>query len=156
MGGLIMSEAPPVPYRIATLVVVMALSTMVGLAAWTSPAESQPQYLSEFNDKYDTSGSRLDSCMTCHASSSPNAQNLNPYGTDFGANNHDFAAVEPLDSDGDGFTNIDEINALTFPGDPEDNPDTKPEPEPEPEPEPTTTTTTSPSPIPGLPLPSLP
>lgn len=152
-----MTARPPVAYRVVAIAAVMVVAAVVGLATWSSPAQSLPDYLAQFNEKYDTSGSRLDSCETCHASSSPSAENLNPYGTDFAANNHDFAAIEGLDSDGDGFTNIDEINALTFPGDPEDNPDTQAEPEPEPEPEPpTTTTTTSPSPIPGVPLPSLP
>ena len=35
-----------------------------------------------------------------------------------------FRAVENLDSDGDGFTNIEEIQAHTFPGNAADNPDT--------------------------------
>lgn len=37
-------------------------------------------------------------------------------GSDFGANNHSYTAIESLDSDGDSFSNIDEINAHTFPG----------------------------------------
>ena len=36
----------------------------------------------------------------------------------FAAANHDFGAIEPKDSDGDGVTNINEINKRTFPGDP--------------------------------------
>jgi hypothetical protein len=47
---------------------------------------------------------------------------MNPYGTDFGAANHDFGAIEAKDSDGDGVTNIDEIKAESFPGDPNDKP----------------------------------
>lgn len=50
------------------------------------------------------------------------ADNVNPYGADFGKNNHDFGAIEPLDSDGDGVSNINEIKAGSFPGDPKDKP----------------------------------
>jgi hypothetical protein len=71
---------------------------------------------------------------------------VNSYGAEFAKNNHDFGAVEPLDSDGDGFSNIDEIKALTFPGDPADNPNTKPAPKPAP-----STTTTTAGLLPGLP-----
>ena len=113
-----------------------------------SPAQSKPEYLSEFNSRYKTSGSRLDTCTTCHASSSPSKENLNPYGRDFGAANHDFGAIEGKDSDGDGFSNIDEIKAGTFPGDPNENPDKKPEPPKKPAP---TTTTTRPFPFNLLP-----
>jgi hypothetical protein len=40
----------------------------------------------------------------------------NSYGAAFEANAHNFATIEPLDSDGDTFSNITEINARTFPG----------------------------------------
>ncbi len=130
---------------------VAVLSAAISMASFgflVSPAESRPEYLSEFNSRYKTSGSRLDTCSTCHASSSPSKENLNPYGTDFGAAKHDFGAVEPKDSDGDGFSNIDEIKAGTFPGDPNENPDKKPEPPKKPAP---TTTTTRPFPFSLLP-----
>jgi hypothetical protein len=120
---------------------VAALSagiSMAGFGLLGSPAQSKPEYLSEFNSRYKTSGSRLDTCTTCHASSSPSRENLNPYGADFAAANHDFGAIEGKDSDGDGFSNVDEIKAGTFPGDPNENPNQKPEP---PKPAPTTTTT---------------
>jgi hypothetical protein len=52
----------------------------------------------------------------------------NPYQAGFVANGHDFVAnaFEDVDSDGDGFTNRQEIAALTFPGDPNDRPATGP------------------------------
>jgi hypothetical protein len=64
----------------------------------------------------------LEACGTCHTSfTAPGA--LNPYGQAFfGAFSGDpataFAAIEALDSDGDGTSNIDEINTDTgfFPG----------------------------------------
>jgi len=126
----------------------LVTSVVLGLVAWISPAESTPENGAKFNKQYKTSGSRLDSCQTCHTSASGTKSNINQYGNDWAANNHDFAAVEGLDSDADGFSNIDEINARTFPGDAKDNPDTKAAPKPPP----STTTTTKPAgPVPGLP-----
>lgn len=50
---------------------------------------------------------------------------LNPYGMDYRSAGRDQAAIlniEQKDSDGDGYNNITEIKALTFPGDPKDYP----------------------------------
>jgi hypothetical protein len=77
-------------------------------------------YLSTFNNTYGTSTSKLNTCSLCHTS----VPYLNPYGTDFLNNGHNFQAIEPLDSDGDGSTNIVEIEARTFPGDPTSIPST--------------------------------
>jgi len=85
-----------------------------------SSAEAYNSYLNTFNNLYGTSSSKLNNCGTCHS---------NNYRRDMivqlrsGLNITDaLIAVEPLDSDGDGFTNIEEITALTFPGDPTDFP----------------------------------
>lgn len=59
-------------------------------------------------------GERIDTCTLCHISTSPTT--WNDYGNDLRAANLDFASIENNDSDGDGVSNIDEINALTFPG----------------------------------------
>jgi hypothetical protein len=120
--------------------VLSALLSALGFAWFSPTAESTPEYLSQFNTKYDTRGTKLDSCQTCHTTPAGGAENVNPYGQDFAKNNHDFAAVEGLDSDGDGFSNIDEIKAETFPGDPNDNPNSKPKEQPKPAPSTTTTT----------------
>jgi len=98
------------PARLGAIAVLSALLSMAGFAVLVSPAMGKPDYLAEFNKKYDTRGSKLDSCNTCHTTPQ-DAQHLNPYGADFGKHNHDFGAIEPLDSDGDGFSNIDEIKA---------------------------------------------
>jgi hypothetical protein len=139
-----------VPHRLHVVALLAALLSMVGFAAFSSPAQSKPEYLSEFNKKYGTTGSRLDSCSTCHTTSQ-DAQHLNAYGTDFGKHTHDFGAIEPLDSDGDGVSNLDEIRGGAFPGDPNDYPGKPPPPKPS-----TTTTTTAPFPfsiLPNLPPP---
>lgn len=147
VGGTMTAKRPAL-FRVATTTAMLMLTAVVFLATWSSPAQSKPEYLSEFNAKYDTRGGRLDSCQTCHNSATGNKDNVNPYGVDYGKNNHDFAAVEGLDSDGDGFSNLDEIKAETFPGDPKENPGNKPAPPPPPS---TTTTTTAPGPLDGLP-----
>ena len=128
--------------------VLSAVISAAGFSFLVSPAQSTPEYLSQFNARYKTQGSHLDSCLTCHTSQSGGAENMNPYGKDFGAANHDFGAIEPKDSDGDGFSNVDEIKAGTFPGDPNENPNKKPEAPPKPAP---TTTTTRPFPFNLLP-----
>ena len=109
---------PSFPRVFGGVAVLSAVISAGGFGLLVSPAQSRPEYLSEFNSRYKTSGSHLDTCSTCHASSSPSRENLNPFGKDFGAANHDFGAIEGKDSDGDGVSNIDEINKRTFPGDP--------------------------------------
>ena len=128
------------PGVLAVVAVLSSVISAIGFGVFSPTAQSTPEYLSQFNSKYDTRGTKLDSCLTCHSSAGGGAENMNPYGQDFGKNNHDFAAVEGLDSDGDSFSNIDEIKAETFPGDPADNPTSKPKEEPKPAPSTTTTT----------------
>jgi hypothetical protein len=89
---------------------VVLFLTFVAVWSYTD-AYGTGGYLSQFNTTYATSGTALDSCITCHTT--PPA--LNPYGSAF-AVGHNFATIETRDSDGDTFTNIVEINARTFPG----------------------------------------
>jgi hypothetical protein len=63
-------------------------------------------------------GTRIDDCALCHSS----IPALNSYGVALDGAGNSFAAIEGQDSDGDGFSNIAEINALTFPGDASDKP----------------------------------
>jgi hypothetical protein len=64
-------------------------------------------------------------CLVCHAKTPP-TKDLNPYGRDYlSKKTRDAAAlkaIENLDSDKDGFTNIAEIRAGTLPGDPSSKP----------------------------------
>ncbi len=80
----------------------------------------------EFTTYYPSiSGTKLDSCTNmCH---NPQLYDLgdrlgNFYARDYQNANYNFSAIEELDSDGDGVSNIDEINAGTFPGDINDFP----------------------------------
>jgi len=92
-----------------------------------------------FNDVYATSDTKLDTCETCHTI----GRNTNSYGSHVKSEFRSMIAssareitdeegfdifrsalrsIEKQDSDGDGHSNINEINARTFPGDSADNP----------------------------------
>ncbi|HEX9401531.1 MAG TPA: putative metal-binding motif-containing protein [Anaeromyxobacter sp.] len=97
-------------------------------------AEARSTYLSTFDGKYGTTGTKLDSCDTCHV---PGGKTRNPYGLDVEAGilagksvDASLTAIEAIDSDGDTFKNIDEIVARTFPGDASDKPGITPPPPP--------------------------
>jgi hypothetical protein len=99
------------------LVLVIALAT-----AGTAYAVSS--YRTAFRAAYPAAvGTRIDSCVLCHPSGTGPR---NSFGSDFASSsigNRTFnAALANRDSDGDGSTNLAEINALTFPGDAADKP----------------------------------
>ena len=94
--------------------------------------------LDSFNAEYSTKDTRLDTCAVCHTT----GRLLNLYGADV-RRQFDSAmtsrkakteaekiesfrlvirAIEGRDTDGDGFSNLAEISARTFPGDPADRP----------------------------------
>jgi mono/diheme cytochrome c family protein len=91
-------------------------------------AEAKSRWLSDFADTYPAAaGSQLNSCLICHTSPSPSGGNKgrNAYGEDWAERgDKEFAPIEGVDSDGDGWTNIEEIQALSFPGDQNSTPDT--------------------------------
>ena len=54
-------------------------------------------------------------CVVCHTQASGGPMNV--YGQDYFVNGNNVSAIALLDSDGDGFTNDDELVQGTFPGD---------------------------------------
>ncbi len=89
------------------------LVVAVGVIAISNSASAKDSILTSFTSNYPaTSGSALDSCSTCHTS----VPALNAYGSALRTAGLNFGAIEGLDSDGDGFTNLQEIRALTNPG----------------------------------------
>jgi hypothetical protein len=77
-----------------------------------------------FKEKYPEAKALNTKCSTCHMMSLPKKDGdhaNNPYGADLAKTKkdgkYDFAAIEKKDSDGDGVSNIDEINKGTNPGD---------------------------------------
>jgi len=94
----------------------MILIAAAVMLAGYSAAYAVSGYRTDFINLYGTATSVLNTCELCHIPPGQSNNNLNGYGSDYAANGYSFAAIEPLDSDGDGFTNITEINARTFPG----------------------------------------
>jgi len=97
-------------------VILMCLAVAI-TAAWVMEAGAVGSYLTQLNTRYGSSYS----CTVCHTSTSGTAPR-NVYGQAFGAANHDLAAIEGQDSDGDSFTNLQELQAGTLPGDPSSKP----------------------------------
>ncbi|MDD5474151.1 MAG: DUF5667 domain-containing protein [Candidatus Methanoperedens sp.] len=102
--------------KITILLLLLTVAALYGVPS----ASAYGGYLNDFNKQYNTTGTRLDSCGVCHVAPAGGG-GLNPYGKAF-KDAGSFAAIESLDSDGDGFTNIAESNARTFPGNPDDHP----------------------------------
>lgn len=106
------------------LVVVGIVALVFGVAY------AKESYTDDFNSTYGTTGGYdyqpiLGSCLTCHPSGTTQK---NTYANDWKRAGHSFSAVEALDSDGDGYSNLDEIVAGTFPGDPASRPSPVPAP----------------------------
>jgi hypothetical protein len=106
-------KAIAIPLSLAVCVIAVVLA--VGGTSYGSSG-----YLTTFNTTYGTAGTRLDTCTLCHIGT-PSPRNN--FGSNFASNGHVFnATLNNMDSDGDGFTNLEEITALTFPGDATDFP----------------------------------
>ncbi|HEX7575000.1 MAG TPA: hypothetical protein VF360_01370 [Candidatus Methanoperedens sp.] len=100
--------------------------TFVALLLLAPQVMARPNYLSTFETTYSSAaGSRIDACNLCH--NSPGGGDArNSYGLSYASSGRNFAAIENTDSDGDGWTNLQEIKSLTFPGDANDHPTTPP------------------------------
>ena len=80
-------------------------------------ANAFSSYLTSFLSTYSgTSSSGLNTCGLCHINPAGGGTR-NSYGDAYANAAHNFKTIEPLDSDGDSYTNLTEINAGTFPGD---------------------------------------
>jgi len=88
--------------------------------AASDAANAKGNYTTDFNNYYGTDGTdrgtTMGSCITCHVGLDGKG-GINSYGNHWKAYARNFGAVETLDSDGDGFSNIDEIIVDTWPGD---------------------------------------
>ncbi len=107
--------------RMSAPVVLLACAVIM-LA--TASAYAVPGYLTSFEGAYPAAaGSRIDACQLCHVNANPYSGSArNAYGSAYSGNGYNFKTIEPLDSDGDGYTNLAEITALTFPGNAADHP----------------------------------
>jgi hypothetical protein len=107
----------------AKVIITITCSFLVALAiagGTSNIAYAKKPFTDDFNALYGTNGTdmgtTLGSCITCHTTLE--GKGYNPYGVDFLVNGKNFAAIEALDSDGDGFDNLTEIIDDAFPGDP--------------------------------------
>ncbi|MCL4560500.1 MAG: DNRLRE domain-containing protein [Chloroflexi bacterium] len=110
------------PTMLLVVVSVIVLVVLVVMNRFTTAQANMPD-IGYAEARYpNIVGTKLDSCMLCHTSSVPS---LNSYGQAYksaGRNSSALASIENQDTDNDGFTNLQEIVALTFPGDPGDHP----------------------------------
>jgi len=102
--------------KLTTLAILIALA-----AGAMKLAYAKPEFMDGFNTAYPNSPLK-GNCIVCHTS----PPRVNPYGKAFEDRDESFNRIESLDSDGDGFANLAEINAGTFPGDPTSNPSAPP------------------------------
>ncbi len=90
------------------------------LAILTQPILSRPIYIKEFKDFPDD----IKRCELCHIQSSGYG-GLNSFGRDFSLNKKLTDDLMRIDSDKDGFSNIEELKSGTFPGNPDSHPGSK-------------------------------
>jgi hypothetical protein len=108
------------------LVAVAGLTTLAAAKA-TDVGTFRTTYGSHIKDGSDLA--KAMPCLVCHDKMPATKTGLNPYGMDVGkaaagkpVDAKVLAAVERMDSDKDGVSNIDEIRAGTHPGDPNSKP----------------------------------
>jgi hypothetical protein len=121
-----MNKNAPLRTLVAASMMSVGALLLVGVLlylAHPTPAQANSGDLNTALSQYpQLNNTRLNSCSLCHSSNIPS---LNPYGAAYlsqGRSSAALKAIEALDSDGDGFTNVQEINALTFPGNANDKP----------------------------------
>lgn len=102
---------------VRSMLILFVVVALIGIVSANNTIKTN------FDTTYSTTETRLDTCDTCHIpGQSASAATLNSYGKDLQNNSENFAAIESNDSDKDGFTNIEEIDNLTFPGNSNDFP----------------------------------
>lgn len=89
------------------LVILMVLSTTC--SAYSSYGDDVP-------------GDLVGQCLVCH-DTSEGGGSLNVYGIDYQANDYSVEAIASLDSDDDGYSNQEELEEVTLPGDAESYPE---------------------------------
>ena len=120
------------------LIIAGALLLSLAAMIWLNQdaeVQAKESFMNRFRNTYPgIVGTQLDSCTVCHT----NIPRVNSYGDDYESHGRDFTDIESLDSDGDGYTNLQEIQALTFPGNAGSHP--------QPTATPTATSTSTPTP----------
>jgi len=108
----------------------IAFAVAAGIGLLAGAALARPTDVALFKQVYNpAAGSKVATagCLLCHDKAPFTKTGLNPYGKDLARQGSplraaSFKAIEALDSDKDGFTNLQEIQAGTLPGDPASKP----------------------------------
>ncbi len=116
--------------RRGVLWVGLAIALVVGMTVWASAkAPDTAMFKQLYAPKEGTDLAKALPCLVCHAKMPPTKTDLNPYGADMSkaaagkaVDEKTMRAIEKLDSDKDGASNIVEIKAGTHPGDPKSKP----------------------------------
>jgi hypothetical protein len=111
-------EVEKMKNKLIIVLLLIVATTLIGIPQ----ASANPDFLGAFNRYYSTANPRLNTCVLCHGVDFDPW--LNPYGLNISGTlirtgtmrTPNFSAIESIDSDGDGYTNIQEINAGSFPG----------------------------------------
>lgn len=120
------------PGRLLILTGLVLITVGLILVAAPPLVWAERPFLSEARARYpQLEGSKLDDCRLCHKNKEGGGPR-NAFGQDFQIYSYDFAVMENLDSDGDGFTNLEEFMALTIPSNPKNFPKERIEIEPAP------------------------
>ncbi len=112
------------PFLITTA--ALAVAGLATSAAATPPMSGTLRTL--YAPKEGSDLAKAMPCMACHTAVPGTKTNLNPYGTDLQKaakgtfTEAAFRAIEKMDSDKDGVSNLDELKAGTLPGDPKSKP----------------------------------
>ena len=118
--------------RRTSVVLWIGLAALIVVAVATWAAAKAPDgvlFKSMYAPKDGTDLAKAMPCLVCHSKMPPTKTELNAYGKDVQkaaagktVDAKILQAVEKLDSDKDGASNIDEIKAGTLPGDPNSKP----------------------------------
>lgn len=108
----------------------VAALLVVGISVWASAkAPDTVLFKQTYAPKVGTDLAKALPCLVCHSKMPATKTDLNPYGADMAkaaagkaVDAKILLAIEKLDSDKDGATNIAEIKAGTHPGDPKSKP----------------------------------
>ena len=98
--------------KLKTKALIILIITLLSLL-YVSVAQARPKYQPQVRP--------MEGCNVCHVNQGGGGP-MNAYGADWESSGMSAAKAAKLDSDNDGFTNGEEIEAKTFPGDPNSNP----------------------------------
>jgi mono/diheme cytochrome c family protein len=111
------------------ILIGLTVLCIAAVATWAAAKPADLALLKQFYAPKEGTDLAKANCLACHAKMPPTKTDLNPYGKDLQktaagkpVDEKAFRAIEKLDSDKDGFSNLDELKAGALPGDPKSKP----------------------------------